>query len=131
MWLGSAQIAGDVLDLSEGPDRATLRVLLSSGLGAISGTVQGDRVAMAGLKVALVAVSPRLGDPPRFADIDVNGRYSFDSIVPGEYKLAVVDNNDLLIQEADGLEQYGPVIELMKVLAGENIVRNPSIFQRQ
>jgi len=131
MWLGSAQIAGDVLDLSEGPDRATLRVLLSSGFGAISGTVQGDRVAMAGLKVALVAVSPRLGDPPRFADIDVNGRYSFDSIVPGEYKLAVVDNNDLLIQEADGLEQYGPVIELMKVLAGENIVRNPSIFQRQ
>jgi protocatechuate 3,4-dioxygenase beta subunit len=131
MWLGSAQIAGDVLDLSEGPDTATLRVLLSSAFGAISGTVQGDRVAMAGLKVALVALSPRHGDPPRFADIDVSGLYSFDSIVPGEYKLAVVDDNDLLIQGADGLEQYRPVIELVKVLAGENIIRNPSIFKRQ
>jgi protocatechuate 3,4-dioxygenase beta subunit len=131
MWLGSAHIDGDTLDLSEGPDRATLRVLLSSAFGAISGTVQGDREAMAGLKVALVALSQGPGDPPRFADIDARGRYSFDSIVPGEYKLAVVEDNDLLCQGADGLEQYRSVIELVRVLAGESIIRNPGIFKRQ
>jgi hypothetical protein len=41
---------------------------------------------MAGLKVALVSVSTRHDGPPRFADIDVGGRYSFDSVVPGEYQ---------------------------------------------
>jgi len=131
MWLGSAQIEGDILDLSEGPSGATLRVLLSSGFGRISGTVQGDPVAMAGLKVALVAVSPGHDGPSRFADIDIGGRYSFDSVVPGEYKLAVVDDGDLLIQGADGLEHYNQVIEMVKVLAGESTIRNPRIFKRQ
>jgi protocatechuate 3,4-dioxygenase beta subunit len=131
MWLGSAPIAGDILDLSDGPDRAILRVLLSSRFGAISGTVQGDRTAMAGLKVALVAISPEHYGLPRFADVDVGGQYSFDSVVPAEYKLAVVDESDLLIQGAKGLEQYSPVVETVKVLAGERTIRNPSILKRQ
>jgi hypothetical protein len=83
------------------------------------------------LKVALVAVSPGRDGPPSFADIDAGGRYTFDSVIPGEYKLAVVDGTDLLMQGADGLEQYGPVIQVVKVMAGESIVRNPSIFKQQ
>jgi protocatechuate 3,4-dioxygenase beta subunit len=128
MWLESAQIEGDILDLSEGPASATLRVLLSSAFGAISGTVQADRAPMAGLKAALV--SPRPDRAPRFGDIDVGGRYSFNSVVPGEYQLAVVDDDELLLQGA-GLEQYRPVIVPVKILAGESIIRNPSIFKRQ
>ena len=54
-----------------------------------------------------------------------------DSVVPGEYKLAVVDDGDLLIQGADGLEHYNQVIEMVKVLAGESTIRNPRIFKRQ
>jgi len=131
MWLGSAQIEGDILDLSEGPAAATLRVLVSSAFGAISGTVQGDRAAMAGFKVALVSAGPGLDGPPRFADMDAGGRYSFDSVVPGEYKMVVVDDSDLLLQGADGLEQYSPVIMPVKVVAGESMIRNPSIFKRQ
>ena len=84
---------------------------------------------MAGLKVALVPASPTHDGPPRFADIDAGGRYSFDSVVPGDYQLAVVDDGDLLLQGADGLDQYRPAIVSLKVLAGENIVRNPSIFE--
>jgi len=129
MWLGSAQIEGDILDLSDGPAAATLRVLVSSAFGTISGTVPGDQKAMAGLKVALVPASPTHDGPPRFADIDAGGRYSFDSVVPGDYQLAVVDDGDLLLQGADGLDQYRPAIVSLKVLAGENIVRNPSIFE--
>jgi hypothetical protein len=134
MWLGSAQIEGDILDLREGPAGATLRVLLSSGFGAISGTVQGDRARTntpAGFRVALVSVNPAHDGPPRFADIDAGGRYSFDSVVPGEYQLAVVDDGDLLLQGDDGLEQYRPAVVLVKVLAGESMIRNPSIFRRQ
>lgn len=131
MWLGSLQIEGDILDLSEGPAAATLRVQLSSAFGRISGTVQGDRAAMTGLKVALVSDSPRHDGPPRFADIDAIGRYSFDSVVPGEYQLAVVDESDLLLQGADGLEQHRPVIVRVKVPAGESVIRNPSISERQ
>jgi hypothetical protein len=129
MWLGAVQIEGDILDLRDGPAGATLRVRVSSAFGAISGTVQGDRAAMTGLKVALVSPGPDRG--PRFAAIDPGGRYSFDSIVPGEYQLAVVDDDDLLLQGAEGLEQYGPAIVTAKVLAGESIVRNPGIFKRQ
>ena len=84
-----------------------------------------------GLRVALVALSPEDDGPPRFADIDVGGRYAFDSIVPAEYKLAVVDDNDVWIQGSDGLEQYNPVVEMVKVLAGESTIRNPSILRRQ
>ena len=86
---------------------------------------------MAGLKVVLVSVTPRHDEPPRFADIDVGGRYSFDSVVPGEYKMAVVDDSDLLLQGADGLEQYRGVIMPVKVVAGESMIRNPSIFKQQ
>lgn len=128
MWLGSVQIEGDILDLGEGPAAATLRVLVSSAFGAISGTVQGDRAAMTGLKVALV--SPRLDRASRFADISVDGQYSIDSVVPGEYQLAVVDDSEFLLQGADGLEQYDPVIVPVKVRAGESIIRNPSILKR-
>jgi len=131
MWLGPAQIEGDTLDLSEGPAGATLRVLLSSGFGAFSGTVQGQQAAMTGLKVALVLDSPRHDGPLRFADIDVGVRYSFDSVVPGEYRLAVVDDSDLFIEGADGLEQYRLVILPVKVMAGERIILNPSVFKRQ
>jgi hypothetical protein len=41
--------------------------------------------------------------------------------------LAVVDNGDRLAQ---GLEQTNPVIETVKVLAGESTIRNPSILKR-
>jgi hypothetical protein len=135
MWPGSAGIEGDILLPERGPDSATLRVLSSSRSGAISGTVQGDRVAITGLKVALVAVSAGHDGPPGFADIDadidIDGRYSFGSVVPGEYELAAVDDGDLLIQGADGLEQYRPAIVPVKVLAGGTLIRNPSIFKRQ
>jgi hypothetical protein len=130
MWLGSAQIQGDILDLSEGPDRAALRVLLSSRFGAISGTVQGDRASMTNLKVALVPVSPGNDRPPRFAGIDVGGRYSFDSVVPGRYKLAVVDDSDMLLQGADGLDPYGPVVEMVNVEAGGSTIQNLRILKQ-
>jgi hypothetical protein len=42
----------------------------------------------------------------------------------------VVDDDELLLQGA-GLEQYRPVIVPVKILAGESIIRNPSIFKRQ
>ena len=131
MWLGSAQIQGDILDLSEGADGAAIRVLLSSRFVAISGTVQGDGVSMTSLKVALIAVSPENDRPPRFVDIDVGGRYSFDSVVPGKYKLAVVDDSDMLLQGADGLDPYTPVVEMVNVVAGGSTIQNPCILQRQ
>lgn len=122
--LESSQIQGDVLDLSDGPERATLRVLVSSRFGEVSGTVQADRSAMAGLKVALVAFGRKDDGPTRFTSIDAGGRYLFDSVVPGEYKLVVLDVGDVLVQ---GLELSNPVIETVKVLAGESIIRNPGI----
>ena len=129
MWLGSAQIQGDVLDLSEGPDKAALRVLLSSRFGAISGTVQGDLVSMRSLKVALVPATPGKDPRPRFAGIDVGGRYSFDSVVPGGYKLAVVDDSDMLLEGPDGLDRY-PVIEMINVVAGGSTVQNLRILRQ-
>jgi hypothetical protein len=127
MWLGSSPIQGDVLNLSDGPERATLRVLVSSRFGAISGMVQGDGSAIANWKVALVAIGLKDDGPTRFTRLDAGGRYLFDSVVPGAYKLAVVDNGDRLVQ---GLEQANAVIETVKVLASESTIRNLSILKQ-
>lgn len=134
MRLGSTEIQGDILDLSSGSGGAALTVVVSSRFGSISGTVQGDRAAAAGLRVALVAVTPGYVRPPQFADIGADGRYSFDSVVPGDYKLAVVAANDLVIQGADSLAEYEPVVETFDtatVRAGESTTRDPKILKRQ
>jgi hypothetical protein len=129
--LGSSDIQGDILDMTDGSGGATLKVLVGSRFGDVSGSVQGERTAMAGLKVALVAVTPERDLPPRFSDIGASGRYSFDSVVPGKYRLAAVDENDLVIQGAAGLEQYEGVVEMVTVRAGEGAIANPRILRRQ
>jgi len=131
MRLGSSDIQGDILDLTEGSGGATLRVLVSSRFGDVSGSVPGERAAIAGLKVALVAVTPERDISPRFADIGANGRYSFDSVVPGSYRLAAVDENDLVIQGAEGLERYEGVVEMVTVHAGESCILNPRPLTRR
>jgi len=131
MRLGSSDIQGDILDLTEGSGGATLRVLVSSRFGDVSGSVPGERAAIAGLKVALVAVTPERDISPRFADIGANGLYSFDSVVPGSYRLAAVDENDLVIQGAEGLERYEGVVEMVTVHAGESCILNPRPLTRR
>jgi hypothetical protein len=42
----------------------------------------------------------------------------------------VVGANDLIIEGAEGLEKYEPVIESVTVRAGETAVRNPRILGR-
>ena len=42
-----------------------------------------------------------------------------------------MDDSDLFIEGADGLEQYRLVILPVKVMAGERIILNPSVFKRQ
>ena len=134
MRLGSTGIQGDILDLSGGSGGAALTVVVSSRFGSISGTVQGDRAATAGLRVALLAITPGYVRPPQSAGIGADGRYSFDSVVPGDYKLAVVAANDLVIQGADSLAEYDPVVETFDtatVRAGESTTRDPMILKRQ
>jgi hypothetical protein len=134
MRLGSTEIQGDILDLSGGSGGAALTVVISARFGSISGTVQGDRAAVADPRVALVAITPGYLRPPQSAGIGADGRYSFDSVVPGDYKLAVIAANDLVIQGADSLAEYDPVVETFDaatVRAGENTIRDPKILKRQ
>jgi hypothetical protein len=131
MRLGSTEIQGDILDLSDGSGGRTLNVFVSSRFGHVSGAVQGNRAAVADLKVALVAVTSERDLSPRFADIGADGRYSFDSVVPGNYRLAAVDENDLVIQGADGLQEYEGVVEMVTVRGGESAITNPKLLKRQ
>ena len=130
MRLGSTEIQGDILDLSRGSGGAALTVLVSSRFGRISGTVQGDHAAATDLKVALVDIAPGYVRPPQFAEIGAGGRYSFDSVAPGDYKLAVVGEDDLVIRGAGSLAEYDPVVETFDaatVRASENTISDLKI----
>lgn len=127
--LDAISIEGDILDLADGPENTSLIVLLSSRFAAISGTVQGDHSSLAGRKVALVPIGPAYNEQPRFAEIDSSGRYSFDSVIPANYKLAAVDEAYIKMLGADGLDLYKPGVKTVTLLPNQQTTLNLSTLR--
>jgi hypothetical protein len=128
MRLGSAEIDGQILDLTAGAAGAALTVVISAQFGSISGTVQTDPQT-AGLAVVLVAGGQGWMN---FAEVGTGGSYSFDNVVPGEYKLTAISRSDLdtIQQDEDGLGTYAPVTETVTIRAGEKTTQDLKVLGR-
>jgi hypothetical protein len=135
MRLGTTEIAGHTLDLSGGVAGVALTVVISAQFGSVSGTVQTDGAATAGLMVVLLPDSQEQDGRGRYAsnNLATDGSYSFDDVVPGTYKLAVIAQDDLnaIMQGGDEWDAYAPVTQTVTIRAGEKTTQDLKILTRQ
>ena len=133
MRLGQSEIAGQVLDLSNGAAGAALTIVISTQFGSVSGTVQSDGASTAGLQVVLSPESPETGGGwLQNTSIGADGSYSVDSVIPGTYKLAVIAQDDLnpILQGGDEWDAYAAVTETVTIHAGDKATQDLKILTR-
>jgi hypothetical protein len=134
MRLGTTEIAGDLLDLSNGAAGGVLTLVVSTQYGSVSGAVQTDGAATAGRRVLLLPDSEDAGGRTRlqFGNIGADGSYSFNSVVPGTYKLAVIAQDDInpILQGGDEWDAYASVTETVTIHAGEKATQDLKVLTR-
>jgi Carboxypeptidase regulatory-like domain len=121
--VGTTETEGDVLDLRNGPaGPVTLNV--SSKTGEISGMATNSKGPMAQAPVALV---PESGGHQEFltTSTDREGKYSFDHIPPGKYRVVVMDENfPASARNGYGLEDYADVMASVELHPGDHVTRD-------
>jgi hypothetical protein len=132
--VGTTEIAGHVLDLSNSAAGVALTIVVSTQFGSVSGSVQTDDASTTGLQVLLYPISEELNNQMmlREGPIGAGGSYSFDSVVPGTYKLAVIAQSDLgaIMQGGDEWDAYAPVTETVTIGAGDKVTQDLKILTR-
>ena len=118
--VGDAQTEGSTLDLRRFQPGTAVTVVIGYRRASLSGKVAEDDAAAAGAVVALVPEDRDAGPSPRFAQIGPDGAYRMASVVPGKYKVAVVEEGDVgFIQQGAGLENYEEVAEAVELSPGD------------
>jgi len=134
MRLGQSEIAGQVLDLSNGAAGIALTIVVSTQYGSVSGTVQSDGASTAGLLVVLLPDNQGTGGGGfQSSSIGADGSYSFSSsVIPGAYKLAVIAQDDLnaILQGGDEWDAYAAVTETVTIHAGDKAIQDLKILTR-
>jgi len=113
-WLGGAELTDGLLDLSSGA-RGDLRIVVSTDFAAIQGTAPAFAVVTAAAEdsrgFSMYEVS---------APADRNGQFKFEDLVPGRYRLGLLDQ--LASDGSSGQEvtvQEGQTLALeLKAVAG-------------
>lgn len=123
MRLGSMEIDGAVLDLSNGSGGADLTLLLSAATGSISGTVQDDQGNAAGTVVVLTDATGETDFDPRRTTAGSDGSYTFANLPPGSFRLVAVQESDPEIQ-GDVVPGYENLMETVDIGAGEKVTKN-------
>jgi hypothetical protein len=91
---GQTDVLRDGLTVSE-PGKISLEIVLAPDGGQINGVVLGkDDKPVGGATVVLVPEPALRGRSDRFADsfTDQNGRYQFENVAPGDYKVFAWDD---------------------------------------
>ena len=124
MRLGSTEVEGEILDISNGAGGAPLTVVVSSAAGAVSGTVTDSKGPAAGVSVAL-APDGEGRKFFRFVTAAADGTYTIPNVPPGKYKLLVADEDaNTLVQQGRTLEDYQDVAESIEVHPGDRISKD-------
>jgi hypothetical protein len=121
MWLGGAAIEGTLLDLSRGSEGADLSLLLSAATSSVSGVVQDE--GLKGLVVVMTIADEETGADPLDATVGADGRYEFDNVPPGNYKLVAVPENEAAVQGSNVLG-YEDLMEAVRVGEQENVTKD-------
>jgi hypothetical protein len=128
--LGQSEIAGQILDLSNGAAGGALTIVISTKYASLSGTVQADGASTAGLRAVLTPDGPERGY--QLGNIGSDGSYSFDRVVPGAYRLAAIAEADIngVMQGGDEWDHYAPVMETVTIAAGDKATQDLKILAR-
>jgi hypothetical protein len=88
VWLGTKELSGPTLDLSNGlPD--TLKIVLSANTATIRGTAPpGTTVVYRNLDEKLLLGPPRL--------VDQNGQFRIEGLAPGRYRVAAEESSEAI-----------------------------------
>jgi len=117
---GTVETEGALLDLTNGGS-GELSVRMSSSLGSLSGIVADGNRSTAGAHVMLECDGESADDDPsalQFAIVGAAGRYSFDGIAPGKYKIAAVNE---VPGRAWTPDAYEDLMESVEIHPGEHV----------
>ncbi|MGH7754130.1 MAG: hypothetical protein ACREN5_15095, partial [Gemmatimonadales bacterium] len=128
-YLKSARLDGNEvleegLDLSAGPPRGQLELVISAKGGQVEGAVLKDGKPFTGATVTLVPEERRRGRRELFktATTDQYGRFTLRGIAPGEYKLYAWEEIELgAHQDSEFLKPYEKLGHEVKVEEGSRL----------
>ncbi|MGD1069878.1 MAG: carboxypeptidase-like regulatory domain-containing protein [Bryobacteraceae bacterium] len=123
MQLGSTAVDGAVLDLSNGSGGADLTLLLSASTGSISGVIQDDAGNAANIMVVLTASDEDSDFEPRRTSAGADGKYSFENLPPGTFKLVATAESDPATQ-GNNVLGYEKQMETVTVGIGEKVTKD-------
>jgi hypothetical protein len=121
--MGALHADGQILDLTQGAGGSPVTIVVSSKVAEISGVVREGTDAAPGLSVVLMPDPPD-GTRPQITTSRPDGTYKFGAVVPGKYRLAVIDKED---QSANPMERSPDDFEeaiAVSVLAGDRLIRD-------
>jgi hypothetical protein len=132
--LGSSELAGGILDLSNGV-AGPLTLVISAQYGSVSGTVDTGDAPATGFRVVLLPDSDESAGfmVTRHVPVRSDGSYSLDALPPGTYKMAAVAESELndVLQGGEEWEAYGPVAETVTIRAGDKATQDLRVLQKQ
>jgi hypothetical protein len=118
MRLGTTEIPGGILDLSGGLTGASLTLAVRRSTGEISGTVNDANGPAEGALVALV------GESTRTTPVKPGGKYTFDMVAPGRYKLTVIEPGEIRDVMQGNFDAYKDVVQDVEIGEGEKISKD-------
>lgn len=123
MRLGSTQIDGAFLDLSNGSGAADLTLVVSAATGVVTGTLHDDKGSTAGTQVVLVEAGEETGFDARRVTAGADGTYTIPNLPPGNYKLVATSEDNPTIADND-VFGYENQMEAVTVGVGEKVMKD-------
>ena len=106
MAVSNAKSTGRTIDIPSGAD-VRMAVILSKGVGEITGTAMRDGKGISGTQVVLVPDDPQNHQALfRRDQSDSDGTFSLKQVVPGRYTLLSIDNWDAEWNDPKVLKNY-------------------------
>jgi len=125
--------AGNIADLSNIAEGSTLKLVASQGAGQISGTVRdrnGD-VLPGGSGYVVLMQDPEDALIADLSRLSADGKYAFQGIAPGKYRLFAVDTSTGASPKGpDGFRSVAANLEEIVIGEGERIDRDLTPIER-
>jgi hypothetical protein len=122
LQLGQVHLDGNILDLRNGPAGGALDVVVSSAVSDLTGVVEDGKGPVEGARVALMLEDADSGAQPAMTIAGPGGIYRFQSLTPGRYRVAAIEDNDELMWNS--VEDYEDIMATVDLHAGEKATRD-------
>ena len=128
-------LADDVLDFSQGVGRAKPKVTVSRNGGRISGkVVDKDGEPVLGMVEVILGTDLKNVSDQGSAKREVDGKYSFDAIRPGKYRLFAIDvlqmMGELQGSSDEALKPLFQAAEEIEIKDGDRLTKDVTAFTK-